>query len=84
MCAPKTLRHILKSANVRFTATFKLYAKQVVANAQVLASRFDNLREGALAVVTGTAPASASTLPAGVGVANVASAASGPATPALR
>jgi membrane fusion protein, multidrug efflux system len=43
------------------------------ADAQVLASRFDNLREGAQALVTGSAPAGAAGVPA------VASAASAPA-----
>ncbi len=50
----------------------------VAADARVLASRFDNLREGAQALVTGSAPAGAATGPA------VASAAAAASAPALR
>lgn len=48
------------------------------ADARVLATRFDNLREGALALVIGNAPAGATTAPA------VASAAPAASAPALR
>jgi hypothetical protein len=47
----------------------------VGAEAKVLASRFDNLREGAQALVTGSAPAGAATGPAVASAANAASAA---------
>jgi RND family efflux transporter MFP subunit len=50
----------------------------VAADARVLASRFDNLREGAQALVTGSTPAGTSTGPA------VASAATAASAPALR
>ena len=50
----------------------------VGADARVLATRFDNLREGAQALVTGSAPAGAATGPAVASAANAASA------PALR
>lgn len=50
----------------------------VAADARVLAARFDNLREGAQALVTGPLPAGAATVPA------VASAAATASAPALR